>query len=72
MITRYKIAKSHGLPGNRETQNGSDPFPKMMLATGGRMWGDKGKMVAALPLISPAAAAPSVYATDTLWQLVLG
>lgn len=49
----------------------SDPFPKM-LAMGDLMWGDKGKMMVGLPLISPVAAAPSVYVTDTLWQLVLG
>lgn len=39
------------------------PFPKMMLAKGNCVWGDKGKMVAALPLISLVAAAPCGWHT---------
>lgn len=48
------------------------PFPKMMLAMGNCMWGEKRKMVAALPLVSLVAAAPLVYVADTLGQLVFG
>lgn len=44
----------------------------MMLPMGNRMWGEKRKMVAALPLVSLVAAAPLLYMADTLGQLVLG
>lgn len=58
----------------RETQNGSDTFPRGDACRGQLCVGRQreGSPPSSLPLTSLVAAAPSMFATDMLWLLVLG